>query len=115
VKQKGYATACIGKMASRRKPEFLRPARLRRVLWPALQQRHEGGRKYKDGVMPPLPLYRAKKSSKQPDQSQLTRRYTEEAINSSARAGRPFFLYFRHTMVIDRWPLAGFKGRSPMG
>ena len=53
----------------------------------------------------------------EPDQSQLTRRYTEEAVKFiRERRDRPFFVYLPHTMIHA--PLAAsanFKGKSNMG
>jgi len=53
----------------------------------------------------------------EPDQSQLTRRYTEEAVQFiGAHRDQPFFVYLPHTMIHA--PLAAsadFKGKSQMG
>jgi arylsulfatase A-like enzyme len=55
----------------------------------------------------------------EPDQSKLTRRYTEvatEFIRKSSRTGSPFFLYMPHT--FPHWPVAAsdrFRGKSLAG
>jgi arylsulfatase A-like enzyme len=67
---------------------------------------------------PPLPLIDGlKKIETCPDQTQLTRRYTERAISFLKKnQSKPFFLYLAHTMphvplhVSDR-----FKGTSELG
>ena len=67
---------------------------------------------------PPLPLVRDTITIEtQPDQSQLTRRYTEHAVEFiEAHAGQPFFLFLAHAM--PHTPLhagAAFAGRSRRG
>jgi hypothetical protein len=67
---------------------------------------------------PPLPLYRDEQVIEtEPDQSQLTKRYTEEAVKFlRARRDQPFFLYLPYTMIHT--PLgasADFKGKSAQG
>jgi len=64
------------------------------------------------------PLYRGMELVERPaDQTTLTRRYTEEAVNFIAQdKKKPFFLYFPHT--FPHTPLFAskdFKGRSPRG
>ena len=89
------------------------------VRTPNLNRLAEAGRKTRAfGVLPPLPLIRGTDTIEtEPDQSQLTRRYTEESVRfiESSR-DRPFLLYLPHTMV--HFPLAAsenFKGKSKMG
>jgi arylsulfatase A-like enzyme len=67
---------------------------------------------------PPLPLMRGEAViESEPDQSQLTRRYTEEAIQFiREHKSQPFFVYLPHTMI--HFPLAAsdaFRGKSQMG
>ena len=52
-----------------------------------------------------------------PDQAQLTRRYTEEAVRFIHDHKRgPFFLYFAHTFPhVPLFASEQFKGRSPRG
>src|SRR5262249_60912519 len=59
----------------------------------------------------------AQVTEREPDQSQLTRRSTEGAVDFITKTkGRPFFLYLPHTMPHD--PLfasAPFRGKSANG
>jgi arylsulfatase A-like enzyme len=76
------------------------------------------GKKPERPEYPPLPLIRGETTIEtEPDQSQLTRRYTEEAIQFiRANRQKPFFVYLPHTMI--HFPLAAsakFKDRSKMG
>jgi arylsulfatase A-like enzyme len=71
-------------------------------------------------TVPKTPLIRGEQTiEEEPDQSQITRRYTEESIaflRDSVKARKPFFLYFAHTM--PHWPLAAsdrFRGKSARG
>ncbi|GAB4360141.1 MAG: sulfatase [Bryobacter sp.] len=54
-----------------------------------------------------------------PDQTQITRRYTEEAqkfLTASAKAKQPFFLYFPHTMPhVPLFASERFRGKSLRG
>ena len=115
VKQKGYATCAIGKWHLGHYPEFL----------PTRQGfDHYFGLPYSNDMqagrngMPPLPLYDDDKVIEtQPDQSQLTRRYTEQAVKFiREHKDGPFFVYLPHAMIHA--PLAAseaFKGKSKMG
>lgn len=53
----------------------------------------------------------------QPDQTQLTRRYTEEAVRFiRTHKAKPFFLYFPHTFPhVPLFASEKFRGRSPAG
>jgi arylsulfatase A-like enzyme len=115
VKQKGYATCAIGKWHLGHYPEFM-PTRQGFDHYFGLPYSNDmqAGRK----EMPPLPLYNDEKVIEtQPDQSQLTRRYTEQAVKFiREHKEAPFFIYLPHTMIHG--PLAAsdaFKGRSKMG
>jgi arylsulfatase A-like enzyme len=115
VKQKGYATCAIGKWHLGHYPEFL-PTRQGFDHYFGLPYSNDMQAGRKD--MPPLPLYDDDKIIEtEPDQSQLTRRYTEEAVEFiRAQKDQPFFVYLPHTMV--HFPLAAseaFKGKSKMG
>ncbi len=115
VKQKGYATCAIGKWHLGHYPEFL-PTRQGFDHYFGLPYSNDmrGGRK----DMPSLPLYDDEKVIEtEPDQSQLTRRYTEEAVKFiKGQKDKPFFVYVPHTMI--HFPLAAseaFLGKSKMG
>ena len=115
VKQKNYATCAIGKWHLGHYPEFL-PTRQGFDEYfglPYSNDMQKGLRK-----MPPLPLISNEKVIEtQPDQSQLTRRYTEKAVTFiREHQASPFFVYLPHTMIHA--PLAAseaFKGKSAQG
>jgi arylsulfatase A len=111
VKPKGYATAAIGKWHLGHQQEFL-PTRQGFDYYFGLPYSNDMGGK------PPLPLIRnAATIETEPDQSQLTRRYTEEAVKFiREHKDGPFFVYLPHTMI--HFPLAAseaFKGKSKQG
>jgi arylsulfatase A len=115
VKQKGYATCAIGKWHLGHHPEFM-PLRQGFDHYFGLPYSNDmnAGRKGN----PPLPLYEDEKVIEtEPDQSQLTRRYTEQAVKfMREHKETPFFIYLPHTMV--HFPLAvsdAFKDKSKMG
>jgi len=126
LKDRGYATACIGKWHLGDHPTFLPPHHGFDLYFGLpysndMSPVPEHG-SYVPAAMkarfPPLPLFRGLEVIEtEPDQSQLTRRYTEEAIEFiTANQDRPFFLYLPHTM--PHTPLFAserFKGRSPRG
>ena len=105
LKEKGYATAAFGKWHLGHHPEHLPPAHgfdeyfgipYSNDMTPdasknpnPLAQRH-----------PPVPLVEGLEVIEiEPDQTQLTRRYTERAVEFIERhRDRPFFLYLPHTM-----------------
>ncbi|MBI5281993.1 MAG: sulfatase [Candidatus Solibacter usitatus] len=128
LKPRGYATACVGKWHLGHRPQYL-PTRRGFDSWfgipysndmskatagnpgfiRSLEQHPETG---------PLPLMRGERIVEtEPDQSQLTRRYTEEATRFIREsANRPFFLYLPHAM--PHHPLAAserFRGKSRRG
>jgi arylsulfatase A len=117
AKQKGYATAAIGKWHLGFQPEFL-PTKQGFDSYFGIPYSNDMGTKPARPNFPPLPLMRDDKVIEtEPDQSQLTKRYTEEAVKFiRANKDKPFFLYLPHTMI--HFPLAAsadFKGRSKMG
>ena len=103
LKSRGYATAIFGKWHLGDRPPFL-PTRhgfdeyfglpYSNDMWPNHPEA-------KPGTYPPLPLIEQDTVLQlMPDQSQLTRQYTERAVRFIERnARRPFFLYVPHTMV----------------
>jgi len=117
VKQKGYATCAIGKWHLGHYPEFL-PTRQGFDRYFGIPYSNDMGTKPARPEFPPLPLIRNETTIEtEPDQSQLTRRYTEEAIKFiRAQRSQPFFVYLPHTMIHT--PLgasADFRGKSQMG
>jgi arylsulfatase A-like enzyme len=118
LKQKGYATACIGKWHLGDQLAFL----------PTRQGFDEYfGIPYSDDMTaqpdrnwPLLPLMRNENVIEAPvDRNLLTRRYTEEAIKFiETNCDRPFFLYLPHAMPgSTRAPFASdaFRGKSING
>jgi arylsulfatase A len=120
LKTKGYATAIYGKWHLGYQPQFL-PTRhgfdeyfglpYSNDMWPNHPEA-------KPGTYPPLPLIENEKVIQvMPDQSQLTRQYTERAVDFIERnAAKPFFLYVPHTMVhVPLFVGDRFKGSSRAG
>jgi arylsulfatase A len=120
LKGRGYATGAIGKWHLGDKPQFL-PARqgfdeylglpYSNDMWP-------GNRNFKDGTFPPLPLIDGVKViAEDPDQSQLTTRYTERAVRFiEQNKARPFFLYVAHSMPhVPLFVSTKFKGKTERG
>lgn len=126
LQKAGYRTACIGKWHLGRKPRYM-PAHHGFDLFFGLPYSNDMSRRNNPGhpiyrlrVVPPLPLMRGLEVIEvEPDQSQLTRRYTEEAVQflrDASREGRPFFLYLAYTAPHP--PLHAserFLGRSRRG
>ncbi len=131
-RQTGYATACYGKWHLGHHPSFL-PTRhgfdeyfglpYSNDMWPLhpayahLPPEAEARKK----CYPPLPLIEgdtivdAEVTGE--EQAQLTRRYTERAVDFIARnAQKPFFLYLPHTMVhVPLFASEAFRGKSGHG
>lgn len=108
LKSVGYATAAVGKWHLGDDPTFL-PTRQGFDDYFGLPYSND---------MTPLPLLDGEHVVEEsPDLSELTRRYTERAIDFITRnRERPFFLYLAHTM--PHVPLAAsaeFRGASEQG
>lgn len=130
LKTQGYATAAIGKWHVGHHAKFL-PTRqgfdyyfgipysndMGNVAYGRLEWARAQGAD-PDFVSPPTPLIRNEQVIEEnPDQTQLTKRYTDEALAfiSEHREG-PFFLYLAHSM--PHTPIAAseaFEGRSEHG
>ncbi|HOX36693.1 MAG TPA: sulfatase [Candidatus Brocadiia bacterium] len=118
LKPLGYATACVGKWHLGHHPEFL-PTRHGFDEYFGLPYSNDMlPDKLQKRIYPELPLIEGGKViERNPDQAQLTTRYTERACAFiRANKDRPFFLYLPHTMphvplhVSDK-----FKGKSKRG
>lgn len=113
LKGKGYATAIVGKWHLGDQPEFL-PTRQGFDQYFGIPFSNDMGRRH----YPPLPLMRNEKVIEtEPDQSQLTPRYTAEALKFiEANKGNPFFLYLPHTFPHNPiFASERFKGKSANG
>jgi len=108
LKTAGYATCCVGKWHLGCLPEH----------YPTRHGfDHYFGLLYSND-MDPLHLYRDEQAVEtEVDQAQLTRRYTEEAVDFITRhAGQPFLLYLAHTMPhIPLHVEEAFRGTSAGG
>ena len=121
---RGYATACVGKWHLGHEYGFL-PVRHGFDEYFGLPYSNDmSGNPDHQRHLPPnrndplLPLIRTDQVIEvDPDQSQLTRRYTEEAVAFiHANHERPFFLYMPHTMPhLPLYASEKFKGKSPRG
>lgn len=116
LKQKGYATACIGKWHLGDQPAFL-PTRQGFDYYYGIPFSNDMG--YDNAIpYPPLPLLKNEEVvEEEPDQRFLTKRYTEEAISFvEEHQDQPFFIYLPHSMV--HWPhyaSPAFKDKSRNG
>ena len=122
LKDRGYATACFGKWHLGDQPPFL-PRRHGFDEFFGLPYSEDMGEReateYRVAV-PPLPLIEGETVIEAPtDPSQLTRRFTERAVDFIAKnKGRPFFLYLPHTMpgsTRESFASERFKGKSANG
>jgi arylsulfatase A-like enzyme len=123
LREHGYATACIGKwhlgwtkashpLAQGFDEFFGLPYSNDSTEWAV------GERFTQVMGLQPLPLYDGELIIEAPvDQSTLTRRYTERAVQFiRASRDRPFFLYLPHTMPhIPQYASPQFAGRSKAG
>jgi arylsulfatase A-like enzyme len=123
LKAEGYATAMVGKWHLGAHPDFL-PVRHGFDRYFGLPYSNDMSPDPRNNPRPharnhpPLPLIRDTTIiEREPDQSQLTRRYTEEAIAFiEANRERPFFLYLAHTMAhVPLYVSDAFRGTSEQG
>jgi arylsulfatase A-like enzyme len=117
----GYATACIGKWHLGDQAPFL-PTQQGFDRYFGIPFSNDMGQTRANGQRdprrPPTPLMRdTRVIEEEPDQRQLTRRYTEEALKYIAEnRSRPFFLYLANT--FPHWPhyaSQAFAGKSANG
>jgi arylsulfatase len=114
LKQKGYATACYGKWhLGTTQKDFL-----------PLQNGFDEyfGLPYSNDMIPPrfpdIPLLEGNDTLElNPDQSPLTKRYTDRALDFIERnQDQPFFLYLPYAMPhVPLYPGEDFKGNSARG
>lgn len=119
LKARGYATAIYGKWHLGHQPRFLPTQNgfddylglpYSNDMWP----RHPEQK----GFYPDLPLYDGDKVVElDPDQSQLTTRYTDRAVKFiEQHRDKPFFLYLAHTMPhVPLFVSDKFKDKTGQG
>jgi arylsulfatase len=108
LKTRGYATCCIGKWHLGHLPQFL-PTRQGFDYY--------FGIPYSNDMNPVVLVEGEQTIERKPDQSQLTRRYTEKAVQFIKKnKNRPFFVYLPHTMPhVPLFVSDKFKGKSRQG
>ena len=115
LKEKGYATACIGKWHLGHLPQFL-PTRHGFDYYYGIPYSNDMQSEQRGD--PLLPLMRNEEVIEAPaDQTTLTRRYTEEAIAFiEANKDQPFFMYYPQTFPhVPLFVSDAFKGKSARG
>jgi arylsulfatase A len=117
LKQRGYATACIGKWHLGDQRPFL-PTNQGFDEYFGLPYSHDMGRKESKAGSVPLPLMRGESVLRELDDPDvLAEAYTREAIRFiEDHRERPFFLYLAHNAVHRPFsPGKRFRGRSRNG
>src|SRR5688572_26584143 len=129
LKEKGYATACVGKWHLGHLPQYL-PTRHGFDSYFGIPYSNDMDRvpnvspKGREAFWQPkieywhVPILRDGKVFERPaDQHTLTKRYTDEAVKFiGANKERPFFLYLAHTMAhVPLFASKEFVGKSPRG
>lgn len=117
LRDRGYATACIGKWHLGHHSPFL-PRRHGFDLYFGLPYSNDMRPENKARVYPPLPLlWNDEVVEEDPDQRLLSERYTAAAVRFiEANAHRPFFLYLPHTMPhVPLYASERFAGKSQRG
>jgi arylsulfatase A len=116
LKEKGYATACIGKWHLGDHPDFM-PFNHNFDCFFGIPYSNDMGAEQLPRN-PPLPLLVNDRVIEAPvDQTTLTKRYTEEAIRfMKENKDKPFFVYMPHTMPhVPIFASDSFVGRSANG
>lgn len=119
----GYATMCVGKWHVGHMPEHLPTQRGFDEYFGIPYSNDMGAMNGKavidkDRKFPPLPLMKnGEVIEEEPDQTGLTRRYTEAALSFIERHhDQPFFLYLPHTFPHRPWFASdAFLGKSQHG
>lgn len=128
LKERGYATACVGKWHLGHLPRFL-PTRNGFDSYFGIPYSNDMDRvadspKGRAAFLQPrveywnVPLMRNEEIIERPaDQTTITKRYTQEAIRFiKEQKDRPFFLYFAHNMPhVPLFRSPDFKGHSLRG
>lgn len=119
LKQKGYATACIGKWHLGDQPEFL-PTRQGFDHYFGIPYSNDMQRKSTENGELVHPVLRDEKVAElitDDRQTSITERYTREALKFiSDNTDKPFFLYLPHTAIhTPIFPGKDFQGKSGNG
>lgn len=121
LQQNGYATGCVGKWHLGAFSPYL-PTDHGFDSYFGIPYSNDMSPAQNHGVRaktyPPTPLLdRAKRIEAEPDQGEITRRYTEKAVGFiKEHAKEPFFLYFAHTFPhIPLYTNDRFEGTSKRG
>ena len=115
LKKAGYRTACVGKWHLGDQQPFLPRKQGFDEYFGIPYSNDMGTRQRRPDRNPPLPLMRNETVIEAPaDQTQLTRKYTEEAIKFiEANKSGPFFLYLPHTFPhVPLFASEKFRGKS---
>jgi arylsulfatase A-like enzyme len=119
LKDVGYVTAGMGKWHLGTRMKF-HPMRHGFDEWHGIPYSNDNS-KYHPSLaaeMPPLPFYDGEKITEyDPDQSQFTQRFTQQAIDFIERSvSKPFFLYLPHVMPhVPIFASEKYVGRSQRG
>ncbi len=117
LKEKGYATACIGKWHLGDQKAWL-PRTYGFDQYFGIPYSNDMGVWNKNRNYPPLPFLRNEEViEEEPDQGLLTKRYTEETLAfMEENKERPFFIFLPHSMVhLPRFASPAFAGKSNNG
>lgn len=115
LKEKGYATACIGKWHLGDQPPHL-PTHHGFDYYYGIPYSNDMAQERRGD--PPLPLVRGETVIEAPaDQATLTKRYTEEVISFiESHQSEPFFIYLPHTFPhLPLFASPEFHGKSANG
>ncbi len=120
LKDRGYATTCIGKWHLGDQPPFLPTRQGFDSFFGIPYSEGMMARTGAKGKIPPLPLLENETVIEAPvDCNLLTQRYTQRAIDfMTTNKDRPFFLYLPHAMpgsIPDAFSSPRFKGRNKNG
>ena len=116
LKQRGYATACVGKWHLGDQPSFLPTHQGFDEYFGIPFSNDQGNTK---PFLTPLPLVQGEaviKELEPADQDYLTKRYTEYSLDFIERNAKPFFLYLPHSMVHSPHHASPpFRGKTGKG
>lgn len=118
LKLKGYNTGIVGKWHLGHQPQYLPESRGFDYYFGIPYSNDMVSANKNKIPYPPLPLFKGGKViEEEPDQTQLTRRYTEEAVSFIKKnKDKPFFLYYpNHAPHVPLYASANFKGKSERG